>query len=112
MITTVLSRAGRVHCRILLSLNFSGLFLMTGLGFWVTKSEETFLSLDSVIVIVSLSGSFRNYAVRASVTWPCHVDLPTPMRDLRNIHFPPYISHRFQAGVTTRVPYAFISSVV
>lgn len=85
---------------------------MTGLGFWVTKSEEIFLSLDSVIVVVSLSGSFRNYAVRASVTWPCHVDLPTPMRHLRNIHFPPHISHRFQTGVTTHVPYAFISSVV
>lgn len=62
---------------------------MTGLGFWVTKSEEIFLSLESVIVIMSLSGSFRNYAVRTSVTWPCNKEMLTPMRDLRNIHFRP-----------------------
>lgn len=85
---------------------------MTGLGFWVTKNEEIFLSLESVIVIMSLSGSFRNYAVSAAVTWPCNKDLLTPMCDLRNIHFPPHISHRFQTGVTTHVPCAFISNVV
>lgn len=40
---------------------------MTELGFLSLKSDETFLPLGSVIVIISLGASCRNYAVIAAV---------------------------------------------